>query len=173
MADLWTDEEFDRVARVANRTVKTLAACRDVLVEGMSGVNAARKHQTFAAHISRAVHALNEQKALLELSDKKSVEQLAVLKTEVGLSAKRLLGPGLLIAEAVSGNTYDGPVVAQEDRFFVQHIGRFGVIHDQENLNRPLHLNVNTVITYPLDGLKASVDEKVIIVERRKSSLER
>lgn len=173
MADLWTDEEFDRAAQMANRTVKTLAACRDVLVEGMSGVDAARKHQTFSAHISRAVHALSEQKKLIEQAEKNSAAQLANSKIEASQSAKKLLGPGLMIADAVAGNTYDGPVIAQSDRFFVQHIGRFGIVHDVEKLMQPLNLNVNTVIAYPENGDRASVNEKINVVERRIAVMER
>lgn len=173
MPFLWTDEEFDLVAKNVGQSTKTLAACRDVLVEGLSGVDAAKKHQTFATHISRSINALNEQKKLLEAANAKASGGLLLSKSEAALSAKNLLGPGLMIVDAVIGNTYDGAIVAMSDLCCVQHIGRFGVLHELDRLKQPPNINVNAIISYPANGDKAFVNEKVTILSKEKHGVER
>jgi hypothetical protein len=169
---LWTNEDFVRISKTTGLSANTLKACHDVLVEGLRGAEAARKHQMFAAHVSRSVSLLVNKKQLGDEAAKntaaKNADDLVAAKFEVGAAAKKLIGPGLTIVEAVTGNVYDGLIVATDGRFSVQHIGMFGIVHDNEKLDKPLTLNVYTTIKYSDDQQKAEVNWHVVNVNVNK-----
>ena len=51
----WSEAEFDRYAIGTKITERTLDACRDVLVNQVPGVEAARTRKLFPGQVSRAI----------------------------------------------------------------------------------------------------------------------
>lgn len=156
----WTEAEFQRVAIRTRLSDRTLAACKEVLVDGISGIDAAAKHKTFPAQISRAIGVLREKQAgMLESAQAlQSGEEL--LKLTAAQVAKNILGHDLFVKDAVPGQTYEGPVIVNTHGFAVQKVGRSGVLHDLGKLLNAPPINVSLSIAYPARGGKAVVTEK-------------
>lgn len=153
----WTEDEFRRVARVTRISERTLDACKDVLVDGMTGIAAAEKHKIFAAQISRAITTLRDkQTKMIEFASasKESDEMLQYLATEV---AKALHGQDFQCSLAKPGQAYEGPVVVQSKGYLVQKVGLSGVLHDVARFSALPALHENLRIVYDKEGGLAQV----------------
>lgn len=131
----WTEVELQRVSRETRIQQRTLDACRDVLVEGMTVSESAAKHQMFQPQISRALTKLRDTQAQIGLR----VDRENLLETVAVGVGKALLGPNSTIERAQPGRIYDGLVLAITDAFVVQQSGRSGVIHDKGSFERNQH----------------------------------
>ncbi|RWA45621.1 hypothetical protein AU476_00895 [Cupriavidus sp. UYMSc13B] len=154
----WTEDEFRRVALNTRISKRTLDACKDVLVDGLSGVAAADKHKMFAPQISRAITTLREKQA--EMMEFASVSKDAdVMRQYVAAEvAKSLYGQHFQCALAQPGQAYEGPLVVQSTGYFVQKVGRNGVLHDMARFNNDLPpLQADLRIAYDKDGGLAKV----------------
>lgn len=165
---LWTESEFQRVALTTKLSERTLAACRDVLIEGASGIDAAATHKMFPAQISRAIGVLRDKQASMIESAKTMNEGAHLLKFTAAQAAKKIVGPGLAINDAELGKIYVGQVIVITHGFVVQKVGQSGVMHDLGNLEKMPPLNVSLTITYPKYSDKASVKETLPDVGRGK-----
>ena len=155
--DRWTDEEFRRVAPNTRIKDRTLDACKDVLVDGMSGIDAAQKHKMFPAQISRAITTLRGKQAEMiafPVVRKESAELNQLVAAE---TAKALLGQGFESRVAQPGQTYKGPLVIQAAGYLVQNVGRGGVLHDVANFELIPALKEEVRISYGKDGGMAQV----------------
>lgn len=126
----WNENEFRRVAQTTRISTRTLDACKDVLVDGMSGTAAAEKHRMFPAHVSRALTTLRDKQAdLMKFATvrKDSDEMLQYMASEV---AKHLYGQDFESKLAQPGQTYEGPIVVRGKGYLVQKVGRGGILHD-------------------------------------------
>lgn len=153
----WTEDEFRRIALDTRISERTLDACRDVLVGGMLGVDAANKHKMFPSQISRALTTLREKHAeVIEISSvsKESDEMLQYVASEV---AKALQGKDFQCVLAEAGQTYDGQVIAQSKGYLVQKVGRVGVLHDLARFSKLPPLNEDLRIAYGKAGGLAKV----------------
>ncbi|AMR78048.1 KfrB domain-containing protein [Cupriavidus nantongensis] len=153
----WTEDEFRRVARNTRISKRTLEACKDVLVDGLSGIAAAEKHKMFAPQISRAITTLREKQAeMMEFAAvcKDADEMLQYMATEV---AKALYGQDFQCALAQPGQLYEGPLVVQSKGYLVQKVGRIGILHDVSRFEDipPLHADLR--IAYDKAGGLAKV----------------
>lgn len=165
---LWTDPEFQRSALGTRLSDRTLAACRAVLVDGLSGVEAAAAHKMFPAQISRALGVLRDKQAEMINSAKTRKDDGALLKFTAEQIAKGMVGDGLEIVDAKPGKTYEGPVIVNTHGFLVQKVGRRGVIHDLGEFDKMPPANVPLSITYPAGKGKAHVNEMSTAPERGK-----
>ena len=150
---LWTKSEFDHVASTTRLSDRTLDACRDVLVHGLSGVDAAEKNNILPAQISRGVSTLRERYieyvAALEKQQKAKDTLRAAVKSSVIKYARDLAGEKLVVRDAAMGSEYEGEVLVKEEGFLVQKTGRSAVIHDLGNLVRVPNVGSYIVIAYP------------------------
>lgn len=159
---LWTDVEFQRVAMSTRLSERSISACRAVLVDGMSGADAAKEYKFFHAQISRSLATLkSRQESMVESATHLITDKEALLKFAVLQIAKTMKGEGFTVQDALPGNTYDGPILFSSHGFVVQQVGRTGVLHDLGVLDAIPQLNKRHLITYPGgDGpVRASVSE--------------
>lgn len=155
--DRWTDEEFRRIAQNTRIKDRTLDACRDVLVQGMSGIDAAEKHKMFPAQISRAITTLRTKQAEIiafPVVRKESAELNQLVAAE---TAKALLGQGFASRLAQPGQAYKGPLVIQAAGYLVQQVGRGGVLHDITSFEQIPPLKEEVTIAYGKEGGMAQV----------------
>lgn len=155
--DRWTDEEFRRVAQNTRIKDRTLDACQDVLVGGMSGVDAADKHKMFPAQISRAIATLRGKQAELIADPALGTKSSAVSQMVAAETAKALLGQGFESRLAQPGQAYSGPLVIQAAGYLVQNVGRSGVLHDVANFRQIPPLKEDVTIAYGREGGMARV----------------
>lgn len=157
----WSDAELDRYALGTKITERTLDACRDVLVNQMSGVDAASKWKLFPGQVSRAISTLEAKKDEMVKSAQELQDAAALLKYTAIEVAKQMVGPSLTVKDPVSGKSYEGPIIVSTHGFAVQRVGRSAVIHDLGMLDQiPVAKAATSIpytITYPLDGKKAGV----------------
>lgn len=154
----WTEDEFRRAALGTRISERTLEACKDVLIEGMSGIDAADKHRIFASAISRAVTTLREKHShIVEFAavSEKADEMLQYAATKV---AKARLGDDFECTVAEPGQTYEGQVIAQSKGYIVQKVGRSGVLHDVARFSELPPFNRNLQIAYDQAGGLAKVE---------------
>lgn len=156
---LWPDTEFQRVGKSTKLSARTLAACRDVLVEGMPGVDVAAQHAIKPAQISRALGVLRDRRDEISKSAELLKSETEVLKTTAAQVAKNIAGDGLVIVDAQAGQVYEGKMIVNTHGFMVQQIGRTGIMHDLGNLEKMPTLNTLLTIAYPASGGKALVRE--------------
>ena len=149
--ELWTEVEFQRVALRTRIAERTLAACTDVLGEGLSGMDAAAKHQMFQAQISRAIGTLREKQ-------EQSAQRAVTLRDDAALReamatgvAKHLLGDAAPVKSAQFGQIYEGPGIAVASDYLVQRVGSSGVLHDIGNLPEVPPLKVSLRLEYPAE----------------------
>jgi hypothetical protein len=159
---LWTEFEFQRVALGTRLSDKTLEACRDVLIEGMSGVEVATKHKLFPAQISRSIGTLRDKQREMLVSADALMEGVARMKYTVEQLAKDAMGSKFNVTEAEPGKSYEGPILTGAHGFFVQQVGRSGILHDSGRLDKIPPHGLLLVIKYPANAHagKASVNEK-------------
>ncbi|WP_394475160.1 hypothetical protein [Ralstonia mannitolilytica] len=153
----WTEDEFRRIALDTRISERTLEACKDVLVGGMLGVDAANKHRMFPSQISRAITTLRDKKAEeMEISSvsKEADEMRQYVASEV---ARALQGKDFQCVLAQPGQLYEGPIIVQSKGYLVQKVGRTGVLHDLARFTTIPPLNENLQIAYALDGGMARV----------------
>lgn len=155
----WTEADFQRVAHNTKLGERTKEACRSVLVDGVSGVDAAAKHKVFAAQISRGLATLRERKQKMVQSAVSLQENTALLRFTAGQVAKAMFGEGLVVEDAQPGKQYEGPVVVNSHGFVVQKVGRSGVVHDLGNLDKLPVLNSPLTISYPKGSGQATVTQ--------------
>lgn len=157
--DLWTEHEFRRVAITTRISPRTLEACKAVLVDGVSGQQAASTHKMFASQLSRALTSLREKRAenLKSAAVRENAEELQeFVAAEVG---RALYGRDFQSMIAEPGQTYEGPIVAQTSAFLVQKVGRSGVLHDLGKFESIPQLNIDLQIAYGEKGDRAVVSE--------------
>ncbi|ART61521.1 hypothetical protein CBP36_21385 (plasmid) [Acidovorax carolinensis] len=150
--DRWTENEFQRVARTTRISTRTLDACKDVLVDGMSNMAAAAKHKMFAPQISRAVTTLREKQAeQMKFASirKESDEMMQYIASEV---ARHLFGQEFETTLAQPGCSYEGPVVVQSKGYLVQKVGRGGVLHNVAAFDNLPQLQQTLRIDYDAKG---------------------
>lgn len=161
--DRWTELEFQRVAHETRIADRTLDACKDVLVNGMSGSDAASKHQMFHSQISRALTTLRDKHAEVGLRTQ-STDLLKHMAQEI---AKGVLGPAFSTAMAEPGKTYAGPIVVSTNGYVVQKVGRSGVLHDKGSFEVVPEQGQHVEIEYPT-GQDRAVVRAVAEVDRGK-----
>lgn len=165
---LWAEEEFDRVAQNTRQSANTIAACREVLVHGMTGVEAGQKHGVLPPHVSRGIKVLEERRKELRKWDqqnRKALQTMEVAASVTGLlkaaaleAARSIKGDGWIIREAIPGEIYEGSGVVKTGGYYVQDIGRVGVVHDLKNVDLDPELGKRVEITYSKSG-KGTVTE--------------
>lgn len=156
---LWNEKDFQRVALSTKLSERTQAACRAVLVDGVTGVEAAAQWQMFPAQISRSISVLrNKQSQLLESATTLQNES-SLLRHTAALVAKTMFGEKFNVVDAVPGQAYDGPLVLNTHGFMVQKVRAHGVTHDLGAFDKPQPLNVPLRIDYPMDGAKPVVTD--------------
>ncbi len=174
----WEKIEFDRVANETRLGKSMIAACRDVLVDGTTGAEAAKKHDVLPPHISRSLKVLREKREELRMSDLETAKALrvmgvatkqlvvpetgpdmsSVLNAAAREAAQSIKGVGWVIREGAPGQSYEGSGVVKVGGFFVQDIGRIGIIHDLKNLDVEPVLGKRWEISYSSNG-KGSVKD--------------
>lgn len=164
---LWPDTEFQRVGMNTKLSRRTLDACRDVLVDGISGVDAANRHQMAPAQISRALGVLREKKEDISKSAALFRNEDEVFKYVIAQTAKNIAGENLIIVDAQPGQAYQGKIIVSAHGFAVQQIGRSAVMHNLGQLEKIPTLNAMLAIAYPREGGLASVSD-VLAVDRTK-----
>ncbi|HJV75099.1 MAG TPA: hypothetical protein VJ654_12815 [Noviherbaspirillum sp.] len=150
----WTEIEFERISINTKLSNRTLAACRDVLVDGMSGKDAAERHKMFPAQISRALGVLRKNREeVLTPTDKQEYDLKKLLAIR---AVQELVGEGIEINEPRAGLVYSGPVILNAHGFVVQKIGRSAVIHDLDKLQDLAQVKGDVEIQYPANGVQAA-----------------
>lgn len=170
--DRWTEAEFDRVADKTRIQARTLDACKDVLVNGMPGSEAATKHKMFQPQISRALTTLREAHAKsgeLKQSLMASPEIARHMAVEI---AKGVLGPATDVTMAEPGKSYAGKIAVSTVGFVVQKVGRSAVLHDKAALSAAPEQGANVEIAYGTDG-KSSVNEVQAPTRDKRPGVER
>lgn len=178
--DRWTELELQRVAHETRIADRTLDACRDVLVNGMSGSEAARKHQMFQSHLSRALKNLKDKQAefgslaaAAEASRDSREASTGVLRHMAQEIAKGVLGPGFSTSMAEPGRTYSGPVVVSTNGYIVQKVGRSGILHDKGSFDAVPELGDHVEIEYPVEPGRAKVRPVLEAQRSRQQGLDR
>jgi hypothetical protein len=159
----WTEKEFDSVIehmpRLAENTVK---ACREVLVNGLTGAEASRITGVLPPHISRALaklgvkreelheNLLNQAKSLKVMNNAASID--SILRVAAMEAARSIKGQDWIIRQAQPGQTYEGNGVVMTGGYFVQDVGRVGVLHHVHNLNVEPILGKRIEIQYSEQG---------------------
>lgn len=151
----WTEDEFRGVALNTRISKRTLEACKDVLVDGLSGVAAAERHKMFPPQISRAITTLREKQAEMMGLASEADEVLQDMASE---AAKTLYGQEFPCALAQPGQAYEGPLVIQTKGYLVQKVGRIGVLHNLARFNDMPPLYANLRIAYDKEGGLAKVE---------------
>ena len=146
---VWTETEFQRISTGVRLSQRTLIACKAVLVDGLSGVDAAAQNKMFPSQISRGLGVLREHQAELVKSAEVLKEEGALFKYTAAAVAKNMVGEGLIIVDAQPGEVYEGRVIVNTHGFVVQQVGRSGVMHDLGKLEKVPTLNVLLTIAYP------------------------
>ena len=165
---LWTETELIRVARHTKLATRTLDACREFLIDGITGVEAADKYKIFPATLSRGVRTLEEKRVEMVKSASSNLSDVSLIKFATGMRAKELFGASLNIVDAQPGKTYQGEVVLIDQGFLVQKVGRNGVVHDVGALIAVPALNSRMLISYPKSiGLAtvAQIDQKNAVLD--------
>lgn len=155
---MWSPEDFQRVAVSTKLSARTLAACRDVLVDGKSGVDAAAEHGMPPPQISRGLKILRDRQEEMIKSAKYLTQDTNLLKFTAEQVAKNIIGDEFEIEDAQPGKRYEGMPVVNTHGFFVQRVGRSGVIHDVGKLDQVPAMNSRVRIEYPKDGGLAKVE---------------
>lgn len=167
---VWTESEFQRAAAKTELSARTLAACSDVLVKGLAGVDVALAHNMKRSQISRGVGALRERQEELKAEAELLMGEGELLKSRnkayVTQLAKNIVGEGLAIVDAEPGKIYEGRAIVAELGLVVQQVGRTGVVHDYGNLKELPPIGVLVTIAYAKDGGRAAVVEGVLSAER-------
>jgi hypothetical protein len=149
---LWSETEFDRVSKGTRLSIRSLNACRDVLVNGVSPGIAAREHKMFAAAVSRSLGLLREKQAEIQLGAQAYIENNMNLKIAAELVARALMGTGAMLFDPSPGQNYEGQVLAVQHGFAIQKIGMFAALHDLGVLPELPKVGDKVSITYPRDG---------------------
>jgi hypothetical protein len=154
----WSEDEFNRVANSTNLSDRNIAACKSVIMDGLSSSEAAALHGMLLPQVSRNLKQLfNRQKELLEAmklmpSSKEAMRNYAIKEASN-------IQPGRYSAEdAVPGEIYEGPAVMQTPGFFVQLANKKFIVHDLGALNQQPNLRAYLKIDYSKGGL-AEVSE--------------
>lgn len=151
---LWTEIEFERIAMSTKISDRTRAACREVLVEGATGKDAAERHGVLPPQISRALGILRSRREeVMTPSDKHEYE---AKKENAMRFAQQLLGEAVKIEEPKPGQTYSGPVVVNTDGFVVQKVGRKAVIHELSRLQNLAKVTGDVEVKYPKTGIESA-----------------
>lgn len=157
---LWNDTDFQRAVNSTKLSEKTIETCRDVLVNGLSGVEAGDKHNVFPAQISRALKLIREQAINAPDIVKSMIDSSSAMKS-YAISEAKVDYPSLEVAEIELDKTYSGPVVMKAPGYVVQRSGRSLVAHDISKLERSPSMSSDLAITYPKNGALASVVDNV------------
>ena len=154
---LWSEDEFNLAQRNSRLQERTLDACKDVLVGGMTVKDAAEKHKMFAPQISRAntslASKLTEQvESATKLQDAKSMLRETAIEV-----AKHVLGPLVKVKDAEPGKVYEGPMVLSSKGYLVQKVGPGAVLYEEARFQSAPPLNVTLFIKVPARGAKVEV----------------
>lgn len=163
---LWAESEFQRVALSTKLSERTLAACHDVLVDGLSGVDAAARHKMFPAQISRSIGKLKDMQLSMVETAEAVLDEVTLLKYTAHQVAKTLMGEAAVM-DAQPGQSYDGWILASTPGFLIQKVGRVGVVHDLGNIEEMPKPNSATVISYPENGMKAVLSDSALVDRRQ------
>ena len=157
---LWNDTDFQRAANSTKLSDRTIEACRDVLVNGLSGIEAGDKHNVVPAQISRALKTIRDQ--AINTSDfvKNMIDSTDAMKA-YAISEAKVEFPALEVVDIKLDKTYSGPIVMKTPGYVVQRDGRTLVAHDIGKLERSPSMSNELHITYPKDGGKAAVVDVV------------
>lgn len=167
--DRWSEDELRRVAAETRLSARTIDACRDVLVTGMSGVSVAEKHKMFPAQISRSLTTLRDKQADLN-------KAVGVGPASVGLEqyiasevARALMGQDFECRLAQPGQSYEGPMLAQSKGFMVQKVGRSGILHPIAGFVQIPPMNTSLTVSYEKGGSMAQIS----LSQERSKGIER
>ena len=153
---LWNDTDFQRVVNSTKLSNRTIEACRDVLVNGLSGIEAGDKHNVLPAQISRALKTIREQAVGMPDIVKSMIDSAGAMKAYAITEAK-IDYPALDVEEIQLDKTYSGPIVMKAPGYVVQRSDRTLVAHEVSKLERSPVGNSDLNITYPKSGGLASV----------------
>lgn len=160
---LWSEQDFSRVASETRLSARTLAACKDVLVNGLFGSHAADKHKMAAPQVSRGVtqlRAIFEKQAepSFDLGSGPLIDRVRFAAMEF---TKAELGTDTIFKDIGPGGVYSGPILLNVSvngvGFTVQKVGASVVLHDLSKLDVPAQLEDVLTISYDLEMSKASV----------------
>ncbi|WP_304350887.1 hypothetical protein [Comamonas testosteroni] len=155
--DRWSEDELRRVAAETRLSARTIDACRDVLVMGMSGVSAAEKHKMFAAQISRSLTTLREKQADMNKPVGLGPESVGLEQYIASEVARALMGQDFECRLAQPGQSYEGPMLAQSKGFLVQKVGRSGILHPVAGFDHIPTMNTPLTVSYEKGSSKAQV----------------
>lgn len=154
-----TEDDFQRLAHGTRLSPRTLAACKDVLVDGVTGVEAAARHKTGSVQVSRGIGVLREREKAMVAHAMELSNNGALLKYTAAKVAESMLGRELKVNEPQPGTLYEGPIIVSTHGFIVQKIGRDAVIHDAGRLESVPGRVGNQAIYYPVNGERATVKD--------------
>lgn len=169
----WSESDFQRVAKQTRLSERSLFACHQVLVHGVSSVLAAAEQQVFPSALSRAIGVMRDKhESMVEVANQLK-EDNVLFKTTAIQVAKSIVGDNLGISDAVIGRVYEGRGISNINGYFVQKISpTTAVIHDISRLNVEPAMNALLSIAYPGYGKKAIVTN-VDLAEEKSSDLGR
>lgn len=150
--NLWSDTDFMQVALGSKMDQRLMAACRDILVAGLSPADAATKHQMFMSAIDRATGTLRETQdrqidpAVPDLATREFMKLTAIQ------AARNIVGQAFPVREAKPGGLYLGPVITNTQGFVVQKTGRSCVIYDLDQFQDPPRMGETLYIEVPVLG---------------------
>lgn len=165
---LWSEVEFQRVALSTKLDEPTVAACHEVLVNGMQGKEAAARNKIFPAAVSRGIRTLKDKQLSMVETAEALKDEGTLLKFTAHQVAKTLLGESAVVVDARPGQSYDGWILASTPGFLIQKIGRMAVVHDLGKFEEVPKSNSAILISYPDNGMKAVLSESSL-VERRQT----
>lgn len=156
---VWSEADFLRAAHLTKLNERTLAACREVLVRGVPGVEVAARLQIFPAQISRGVGILKSKHHEMIESAGALVDEKNLLKYTMVQIAKCMMGEKFSVSDAEVGKTYTGPVILNTHGFLVQKVGKHGVAHDLGKFDKVPPLNTLLSISYPENGAHPNISD--------------
>lgn len=171
--DRWTEAEFERVADKTRIQARTLEACKDVLVNGMAGTEAASKHQMFQAQISRALTTLRDAHARSGQIKQAVMESPEVARHLAVEIAKGVLGPATVVTPAEPGKSYAGKIAVSTVGYIVQKVGRSAILHDKADLSHIPEQGAHVEIAYGAFSGKAVVTDNPAQGREKRSGIER
>lgn len=158
---VWTSGAFDRIAKETELSKRTLDACRLVLVEDMTGVDAEAATGVLRAQISRGLKTLREKDVKLQNDDLRTTMlrlteyqgAVEVSKAMAVTEARVLAGEQLSIVDSLPGVSYVGSVLLCTPLHVVQMIGENrAVVHDAGRLERVPVVGAGVMnICYPME----------------------
>lgn len=166
---LWNDTDFQRAVSNTKLSERTIEACRDVLVNGMSGVDAGIKYSIFPAQISRAIKGIRETGIEMPKLVKSMTKSVLAMKSYAIQEAKVEFPSFDVVSDVEPEKVYLGPIVMKTPGYVVQRSGRSLIVHDIGKLKQSPGMGNVLEIEYSKSDELATVTVKAPSVGRDSS----